>query len=100
MTIDLAKFLAILGATVTVLLGTIKYLAAYLKDVVERERTRLLQENESLQEQLAIARAKVEDLQNKRLQESQEHTQAEEQLSHRFRQALHAIVAWGKQRTR
>jgi regulator of replication initiation timing len=97
--IDVVRFLGILAAIGGVLVAAIKYLVQWIRDLVQQERTRLLEENKSLKTELATALAKIEELQNKRLQESQEHTQAEEQLSHRFRQALHAIVAWGKRRT-
>jgi len=96
MTIEIAKVLAIVAAIVSALVTTILALFKWVKQLIKERNDRDAAQIQALEEDLDTATKKLDEEKEARLKDQRDYSNGVIALSHRFREAVMAVVKWPK----
>lgn len=96
MTIETARALMIAAAIVSSLVTAIVFLVRWIQTLINKRDADKDQQIADLQERLDKAQADLAQEHMARLRDAQEYANGVISLSHRFREALHALIRWKK----
>jgi len=96
MTIEIAKVLAIAGIIASSLVTAIIYLIKWIRSLVEKQNERDAAQILELGKDLDALTQKLDEEKEARLKDQRDYSNGVIALSHRFREAVMAVVKWPK----